>query len=247
MKDQYPGESLSTPDSPPASSSPALSLRPISSVVSLRDQAYAMLKQAIADADIYGSRELIRLDERLLSEQLGVSRTPVREAMTLLEQEGFLRTVPRRGIYIQRKTRREVVQMIQMWAALESMAARLAIQHATDAQISAVRHLFDSFLDSAPSKHLDEYSETNIAFHQAIFDLADSPVLSDTMHNIFAHVRSIRKATITQSDRAEKSIIEHMKIIEALEARDTERAERLVRDHSLDLAQFVESHCEFLD
>jgi len=247
MKDQYPGESLSTPDSSPASSSPALSLRPISSVVSLRDQAYAMLKQAIADADIYGSRELIRLDERLLSEQLGVSRTPVREAMTLLEQEGFLRTVPRRGIYIQRKTRREVVQMIQMWAALESMAARLAIQHATDAQISAVRHLFDSFLDSAPSEHLDEYSETNIAFHQAIFDLADSPVLSDTMHNIFAHVRSIRKATITQSDRAEKSIIEHMKIIEALEARDTERAERLVRDHSLDLAQFVESHCEFLD
>jgi len=248
MKDQYPGgDSLSPDDSSPPPPSSALSLKPISSVVSLRDQAYQMLKQAIADADIYGTRELIRLDERLLSEQLGVSRTPVREAMTLLEQEGFLRTVPRRGIYIQRKTRREVVQMIQMWAALESMAARLATLHASDAQISAVRHLFDSFLDFAPSEHLDEYSETNIAFHQAIFDLANSPVLSDTMHNIFAHVRSIRKATITQSDRAEKSIIEHMKIIEALEARNTELAEQLVRTHSLDLALYVEENCDFLD
>lgn len=247
MKDEYPGEAVAAPAISSPSPGQALSLKPISSVVSLRDQAYVMLKQAIADADIYGTRDLIRLDERLLSEQLGVSRTPVREAMTLLEQEGFLRTVPRRGIYIQRKTRKEVVQMIQMWAALESMAARLAILHATDAQISEVRHLFDSFLDSAPSEHLDEYSETNIAFHQAIFDLADSPVLSDTMHNIFAHVRSIRKATITQSDRAEKSIVEHMKIIKALESRDTELAERLVRDHSLDLAQFVETHCDFLD
>ena len=247
MKDSYPGEALVTPESSPAPAALTLNLKPINSVMSLRDQAYAMLKQAIADADIYASRELIRLDERLLSEQLGVSRTPVREAMTLLEREGFLRTVPRRGIYIQRKTKREVVEMIQMWAALEGMAARLATLNATDEQISAVRHLFDSFLDSAPSEHLDEYSETNIAFHQAIFDLANSSVLSETMHNIFAHVRSIRKATMTQSDRAEKSIVENMRIIEALEARDTELAERLVRDHSLDLAQYVAVNCDFLD
>jgi len=247
MKEEHAGAPSVTPDPTLPTTHSAFKLKPINSVVSLRDQAYVMLKQAIADADIYGSRELIRLDERLLSEQLGVSRTPVREAMTLLEQEGFLRTVPRRGIYIQRKSRREVVQMIQMWAALESMAARLATLHATDDQISAIRHLFDSFLDTAPSEHLDEYSETNIAFHQAIFDLANSPVLSDTMHNIFAHVRSIRKATMIQSDRAEKSIEEHMRIIEALEMRDTELAEKLVRNHSLDLAKYVEQHCDFLD
>ena len=113
MKEEYAVAPAVTPDPSPSTTHSAFKLKPISSVVSLRDQAYVMLKQAIADADIYGSRELIRLDERLLSEQLGVSRTPVREAMTLLEQEGFLRTVPRRGIYIQRKSRREVVQMIQ--------------------------------------------------------------------------------------------------------------------------------------
>ena len=95
-----------------------LSLRPIGASVSLRDRAYAMLRQAIADADIYQTREDVRLDDRVLSESLGVSRTPVREAMTRLEQEGFLRTVPRRGIYIVRKSKREIVEMIQMWAAL---------------------------------------------------------------------------------------------------------------------------------
>ncbi|WP_225034060.1 GntR family transcriptional regulator, partial [Paraburkholderia sp. XV] len=107
-----------------------LALQPIGNSASLRDQAYALLRQAIADADIYASSEEIRLDERALSESLGVSRTPVREAMTLLEQEGFLRMVPRRGIYIVRKSKREIVEMIQMWAALESMAARLATLHA---------------------------------------------------------------------------------------------------------------------
>lgn len=225
----------------------ALSLQPINTGASLRDQAYAMLKQAIADADIYQSRELVRLDERVLSEALGVSRTPIREAMTLLEQEGFLRTVPRRGIYIQRKTKREIVDMIQMWAALESMAARLATQRASDDEIAALRTMFDDFRDSTPAEHIQEYSEANIAFHQAIVELSKSQIILDTIKNLFVHVRAIRKLTISQSDRASRSIADHLRIIEALEKRDTELAESLVRQHSLDLAAHVEAHCDFLD
>ena len=112
--------------------------------MSFRDQAYAALKQAIMDADIYGSAEEIRLDERQLSEALGVSRTPIREAMTRLEQKGLLRTEPRRGIFIVRKTKSEIIEMIEMWAALESMAARLATLNASDAEIAALRHMFDN-------------------------------------------------------------------------------------------------------
>jgi len=215
--------------------------------VSLRDQAYATLRQAIANADIYQSREEIRLDERVLSEALGVSRTPIREAMTLLEQEGFLRMVPRRGIYIVRKTKREIVEMIQMWAALESMAARLATQVASDEDIAALRHMFDNFRDSTPAEHIDEYSDANIAFHQGIVDLSKSRIIGDTIKNIFIHVRAIRRMTISQDDRAERSIEDHLRIIEALERRDTELAERLVREHSLGLARYVEAHCDFLD
>lgn len=224
-----------------------LSLKSIGASVSLRDQAYAMLRKAIADADIYVTREPVRLDERMLSETLGVSRTPIREAMTLLEQEGFLRTVPRRGIYIVRKSRREIVEMIQMWAALESMAARQATLHATDEEIARLRRMFDNFRDTTPAEHIEEYSDANIAFHQAIVELSKSQIILETIKNIFVHVRAIRRMTISQSDRAARSIVDHLRIIEALEKRDTELAERLVRQHSLDLADYVDAHCDFLD
>ncbi len=116
------------------------------------------------------TRREIRLDERQLSQALGVSRTPIREAMTLLEQEGFLRTLPRRGVFIIRKTRREIVEMIQVWAALESMAARLATQRASDTEIATLRTMFAEFQGTRPDEHMDEYSDANIAFHQAIIE-----------------------------------------------------------------------------
>src|ERR1700690_1443854 len=144
-----------------------LTLAPLNAT-SLRDQAYTLLKNAITDADIYNPQQELRLDERQLTTALGVSRTPIREALSLLEQEGFIRTIPRRGIYIIRKSKREIIEMIQMWAALESMAARLATLYATGSGIAALRHLFDEFLNSPPSEHLCEYSDANIAFHTAV-------------------------------------------------------------------------------
>jgi DNA-binding GntR family transcriptional regulator len=213
---------------------------------SLRDQAYARLKAAIADTDIYDPQQELRLDERQLTSALGVSRTPIREALSLLEQEGFIRTIPRRGIYIVRKSKREIIEMIQMWAALESMAARLATLSAPDAEIAKLRHLFDEFQNSPPSEHLDEYSDANIAFHTEVIRLGGSQTIIEETRNLLLHVRAIRRATITQSDRASRSIIDHLKIIEALERRDTELAERLARQHTLDLATHVDRYCDFL-
>ena len=222
-------------------------LSPINVSVSLRDQAYAALKQMITEADIYAHAEEIRLDEKQLSQQLGVSRTPIREAITLLEQEGFLRTEPRRGIFIVRKTKKQVIEMIEMWAALESMAARLATLNASDAEIAGLRRIFDEFRTETPADHLEEYSDANIAFHQAIIRLSGSHLMGKTIEDLFVHVRAIRRVTISQKDRAARSIIDHMSIIEALEKRDTELAERLVRQHSLDLAAHVEKYCDFLE
>ena len=223
-----------------------LALAPLNPV-SLRDQAYALLKDAIANTDIYRQRQHLRLDERELMQALGVSRTPIREALSILEQEGFVRTVPRRGIFIVRKSKREIIEMIQMWAALESMSARLATLHATDAQISKLRHLFDEFENSPPAEHIGEYSDANIAFHQMIIRLGGSRLIAAATKNLFIHVRAIRKATISQDNRAARSIIDHLKIIEALERRDTELAERLTRQHTLDLAEHVARYCDFLD
>src|ERR1043166_3293827 len=213
-----------------------LGLQPLNTSVSIVDQAYTALKGAIMDADIYGQKEEIRLEERHLSQSLGVSRTPIREAMTLLEQEGFLRTIPRRGIFIVRKTKKQIVEMIEMWAAIESMAARLATLNATDEEIGGLRRMFDEFRNSTPAEHINEYSDANIAFHQAIIRLSGSHLMGKTINDLFLPVRAIRRMPISQRDRASRSIIDHMRIIEALEKRDPELAERLVRQHSLDLA-----------
>ena len=232
---------------PMQSSGPKLDIRPLETGLSIRLQAYAALKHAIAAADIYSRTDEIRLDERAVSQQLGVSRTPVREAITLLEQEGFLRTEPRRGVFIVRKTRRQMVEMIQVWAALESMAARLATEQASDAQIRGLRRIFDDFAGKSPSDHIDEYSDANIAFHQALISLSQSDLIGSMTNNLFLHVRAIRKATISHGDRAQRSLADHLDIIEALARRDADLSERLTYDHALGLASHVAQNCTFLD
>ena len=222
-------------------------VKPIVATSSLRSLAYDALKEAITNMNIYGQADEIRLDERKLSQNLGVSRTPVREALTVLEQEGFVRFESRRGVFIIRKTKQEIVGMIEAWSALESMAARLACERATDAQLRCLREYFPEFYEGSPSDHLDEYSEANIRFHQKIISLGQSEVISDLTSNLLMHVRAIRNTALRQGERASKSIKEHVRIIKALEARDAALAERLVREHGLGLARHVEKYGDYLD
>jgi len=222
-------------------------LHSIDTTPSFKQKAYTALKNAIVAMDIYRSRDDIRLDERKLAQDFGISRTPVREAMAQLESEGFVRSVPRRGIYVVRKTKREVIEMITVWAALESMAARLITQTATDEEIAGLRKMFATFENGKLRAHLDEYSDVNIEFHQTIIRLSHNAVLIDLAENLFTHMRMIRRKTIGEKDRADRSIRDHMNIIEALEARATDRAEELVRDHALGLADHVARFADYLD
>jgi DNA-binding GntR family transcriptional regulator len=183
------------------------------------------------------------LDERALSERLGVSRTPIREAIAMLEQDGFVKTVPRRGIVVVRRTKTEIVDMIRAWAALESMAARLITTTARKKDISALRAFFKDFTgDRLPQDHIEEYSKANIAFHQALISLSESQVLVDMTNDILLHVRGYRQLTIGREERIATSLPEHLAIIEALEERNTELAEKRARDHTLGLAAYVETH-----
>jgi DNA-binding GntR family transcriptional regulator len=222
-------------------------LEPIDTSFSFKNKAYEALKSAIVGMDVYGSPNEIRLDERSLAEQFGISRTPVREAMAQLEREGFVRSVPRRGVYVVRKSRREVIELITAWAALEGMAARLITKNATDEEITSLRRMFATFENGEVRAHLDEYSQINIEFHQAIIRMSRNAVLVQLAENLFTHMRMIRRRTIGEKDRADRSIRDHMHIIEALEARDTGRAETLVRDHALGLADHVANYASYLD
>jgi DNA-binding GntR family transcriptional regulator len=241
------GSRRRAPAAPAGRSSPQPALGPIEVAPSFKHKAYTALKNAIVGMDIYRSRDEIRLDERKLAQDFGISRTPVREAMAQLESEGFVRSVPRRGIFVVRKTRREVIELITAWAALESMAARLITENALDDDIKSLRRMFSSFVDGKVLANLDEYSEVNIEFHQSIIRMSHNHVLIDMAENLFTHMRMIRRKTIVERDRADRSIRDHMQIIESLEKRDTARAEKLVRDHALGLADHVARFADYMD
>ena len=224
-----------------------INVKPIETDSSFRMKAYRALKAAIMEMDIYSHSEEIRLEERQLSEKLGVSRTPIREAMTLLEQEGFVRSVPRRGIFVVRKTKQEILEMITVWAALEGMAARLACEIASEADIRKLRENVQAFANRDPEEFVSEYSEANLAFHKLIIRLSGCELIAQTTESLFPHMRGVRKVTIGQDHRAQRSILDHKRIVDAIETRNADLAERLVREHTLGLGRHVEEHGEFLN
>lgn len=218
----------------------SLGLVRLESDASFAQRAYASLRAALMEMNIYERADQdLRLDERDLASKLGVSRTPIRDALARLEHEGLVESVPRRGYFIVRKSREELVEIITVWAALESMAARLITRTATDEEISSLRTIFSTFENGKLYAKLDEYSDANLAFHQRIIELSRSTTLAKMADGLIIHVRSIRHRTIAEDHRFERSIVDHMQIIEALETRNAELAEQLVRDHALGLAAHV--------
>lgn len=219
-----------------------LKIVPIGESQSLKARAYDALKAAIAAMNIYDDNAELRLDERDLSARFGISRTPLREALAQLDQEGLVKVVARRGIFIVRKTKAEILDMITVWAALESMAARLAAERATPDDIAELHRLTDPYCDVA--SHMGEYSDANISFHQAIIRTSGNNLISDITDGLFLHVRAIRNRTIFEKDRAKKSIIDHKQIVTAIEKGNADQAEKLVREHTLKLRAHVE---QFVD
>ena len=214
-------------------------LKPIPSTFTLKDHIHQVLQEAIMDMNIYDEATDLRLDERKLAEQLGISRTPVREALTRLEMDGFVEIQPRKGVFVRRKSMNEVLEMIVLWAALESMAIRLATEVASDEEIASLRQLAAHYSVSAASAHIEEYSDANIKFHQRILELSQCALLKETADGMFLHMHAVRRRAMGENDRAERSVADHMNIIEALEARDGDLASRLVREHTMRLHQHI--------
>ncbi|MCG6902366.1 MAG: GntR family transcriptional regulator [Rhodobacter sp.] len=216
-----------------------MKLQPIASNLTLKDRVYDMLREAIVGMNIYDEGADLRLDERSMADQLQVSRTPLREALTRLEQEGFVEIKPRKGVFVIRKTLGEILEMIVAWAALESMAARLAVGVASDAEIKELRKHALRHSESSASADLAEYSEANINFHQMILEMSGCKLLANMADGLFMHMHAVRRRALEEDDRASRSVVDHMSIIEALEARDADLAARLVREHTMRLHAHV--------
>ena len=214
-------------------------LKPIAESFTLKDHTFAVLREAILEMDIYGPDIDLRLDERKLAEKLGISRTPVREALARLAQEDLVQIIPRKGVFVCRKTREEILEMVVTWAALESMAARLATENATDADLAALREFAMKHSSDAVRADIEEYSDANIKFHQMILELSGCALLSGIAEGLFIHMQAIRRRAMGENDRARRSVVDHMGIIEALLARDPDLASRRVREHTMRLHDHI--------
>ena len=216
-----------------------MKLKPIPSNFTLKDHVYDMLRDAITGMDLYAEDANLRLDERSLAEQLGISRTPLREAIARLERDGLLEVVARKGVYVRRKSLAEVLEMIVAWAALESMAARLACERATDAEIGSLRRMAAKYMGGEVDARISEYSDDNIRFHQRILEISKCGLLKEMADGLFLHMHAVRLRAMGEGNRAQRSIVEHLEIIEALERREPEEASRLVREHTMRLHEHV--------
>ena len=222
-------------------------LSPIAVNFTLKDHTYDLLKTAILDMNIYEDDADLRLDERKMAEQLGISRTPIREALARLAQDGLVEILPRKGVFVLRKSLEDVLEMVVTWAALESMAARLATQHASDDDLRKLRKFAMKHSADAARAELEEYSDANIQFHQKILELSNCTLLKTTADGLFQHMYAVRRRAMGESDRAKRSVVDHMNIIESLEARDADVASRLVREHTMKLHDHIKRNWASLD
>lgn len=216
-----------------------LDLKPVDGSFSLKEHIYDVLKKSIMDLDIYEPDTNLRMDERTLAERLGISRTPIREAIMRLEQEGFVEIAPRRGVFIKRKSLEEILEMVTVWAALESMAARLACERASDQEIGRLRRIAAPFNKDKAKAQINEYSEANIDFHLCVLGLSKCRMLQDFASGLFTHLKAVRRKALRDTARADRSVVDHMNIIQAIEERNADLASELVREHTFRLHDYI--------
>ncbi|MEM6423353.1 MAG: GntR family transcriptional regulator, partial [Pseudomonadota bacterium] len=218
-----------------------IKLTPIESPERLSAPVYEALKRQILALDIYDPASELRMDERGLADQLGISRTPLREAIMRLEQEGFVEILPRRGVFIRRKSLDEILEMLELWGALEGTAARIACTRAADAEIAGLRRLAG---DASHDPH--EYSEANIAFHRTVLTLSGNRLMIETGEKLLEHLAVVRRRAMADPARAERSVSDHAGIVAAIEGRHADLAARRVEAHTARLHAYLRRSWRYL-
>ena len=171
------------------------------------------------------------IDEPALCEQLGISRTPLREALKVLTAEGLLRHEPRRGCFVNQITERDLDEIFPVIALLEGRCAFEAARNASDADLAALEVLHQRLNRHAQARRISDYYETNHTIHEAIITLADNRWLAQVIGDLRKILRLARLQQLHAPGRLAQSLAEHMAVFAALKARDAEGAEAAMRTH----------------
>ena len=172
-----------------------------------------------------------RVHEGQVGAALGVSRTPLREALKFLASEGLIALQPGRGAVVRALTRRDVEGMLDVLTVLEDLAARLACRGASDAGIARIRALHDAMMGFHAAGDRLEYYKLNQAIHSGLVALADNACLAETHAGIQTRLKRIRFIGNEGRSKWDAAVAEHAEMMAALEARDEERLAAIVRLH----------------
>lgn len=172
-----------------------------------------------------------RLNERVLCEQLGISRTPLREAIKLLATEGLAELLPNRGAVVTPIDAPRLAETLHVMGALEGLAGELACRNATVERMAEIRVLHQQMLAMHARGELAGYFRYNQAIHMSIVEASGNAVLANTYRQLNANVRRARYMANLSKERWDEAVREHEEILAALEARNVAKLRRLLQDH----------------
>ena len=194
----------------------------------LRDVVFQTLRTAILKGDLKPGERLMELQ---LASKLGVSRTPIREAIRMLEQEGLARTIPRKGAEVAGMTEKDMEDVLQIRCVLEELAARLSCQNITDEEMRELKIAMVAFEEKTREGNVVELAKAAVTFHDIIYRAADNPKLLVLLNNLREQMYRYRTEYM-KDDRIHPVLIrEHKEMVKALESRDQELVAREVRQH----------------
>lgn len=197
---------------------------------SLGEHVFENLKDAIIRGDMPPRSRLV---ESRLAEALGISRTPVREAIHKLEREGLLRKLPQGGFFVVGLTRQEIEETFGIRSVLESYAAKLAaIKHRED-EIRPLEEKIAEFQSCLDNGRMDQLLEINTEFHDLLYALSRSPKLIKMINDLREQIYRFRKIILKMDNMARTSNEDHAAMLKAMRTRDADTVERLVRAHIL--------------
>ncbi len=217
-----------------------LEVPPIPARPSLRDTVYQLLRRRVTDLAATASAPVL-LREAELARSLGVSRTPVREALSRLVEEGVLTSRPRRGVQVVPTTLEEYVAWLEVREVLEGLAARLAAERATPRAVARMREVFRPFDPETIGAGGPEYARANARFHTLVVQEARNPVLL-RLTRYYDRMEMTRLRVIERLGRGRQSLREHLQLIDLIARRDAVRAEALGRAHVRALREAVQRH-----
>jgi DNA-binding GntR family transcriptional regulator len=194
----------------------------------LRERVYEILKRAILFQEIGPGQ---KIDEEGVAKQLGVSRTPIRESLCRLENEGIVKIIPRRGAFVVKHSKESIIEILLVREVLEGFAARLAVGHIDERTVEEMRSFFRDFSEANICDRSKDYAQADLKFHTLIVKKSQNSWLMSIMNILNDHIQMLRLRTVALEGRPEHSLLEHRKIIEALERRNPALAESLMRKH----------------